>query len=528
MSEAYLRPDQVPPADAARVLGFLNRVRTAQELAEAVEIAGEVDIGIAISQRILNAREALGGEFRSLEEVAAIKYVGPERFTELVLTLSQVPEQPLAELYQQLMAEVQSLRAAVQGQVAAVPRYRLWLQAITPHAYVGQPVAIIVQVTDAAGQRQVGRLVRLAATWGRLRSVAGDSSEPGNSITIRTGVDGRARVTLLPPTSELITREQQAALESMLQRLDRTAETPLAAETIFQELAKQYEWVPNIQFRSAVDIYFHDFRPKLLDTINLRDTMRQWVYFESLVMAYVQEGAAAEGVGTSVEGSAVLNLRFKDWMGPWLQTFLQRARQQSDLSERLAGAVQVSGSAGAVLNGVYAQVNQFVGRQQGAIGQYSGRKLAGKALYELLNTGLTSLPTTVQGGLAPALQVAANTVPVTGAAVLANVGQAQSTTQRDLGVQLKAIEVGASAELVARIDGVETQLVAKVNQTDFDSFTDNASTQFVALGANVEALLGGTGITPVVPISIIPPPVIIDPIIIGGGFTPIIPPPIIP
>ena len=59
MSEAYLRPDQVPAADAARVLAFLHRVQTAQELADAVEIPDELDIGIAISRRILNAPTTL-------------------------------------------------------------------------------------------------------------------------------------------------------------------------------------------------------------------------------------------------------------------------------------------------------------------------------------------------------------------------------------------------------------------------------------------------------------------------------------
>jgi len=505
MSEAYLRPDQVPPTDAARVLGFLNRVQTAQELADAVEIANELDIGIAISRRILNAREELGGEFRSLDEVAAIKYVGPERFTELVLTLSQIPEMPLTQLYQQLLAQVQALQAAVQGGVGAGPRYQVLLQAITPHVYLGQPVTIVVQVMDAAGQRQIGRSVKLAVTWGRLSSPAAGLPEPGSSITVRTGVDGRARVTLWPPTLELITREQQAALESMLNRLDPLAETPLAVEPVLRELAKQYDWVPNIQYRAAVDVYFHDFRPKLLDTVNLRDHMRRWSFFESLVMAFVQDGAVGEGVGTSVEGSAVLDLRFRDWLGPWLQTYLRQAQEQSTLGESLTNVAQTGGAAGAMLNGVYAQVNQFIGKQQGAIGQYTGRKLASQALYDLLNTGITQLPARVRGGLAPALQIASNTVQVTGAAVLANLGQAQSAAERDLGAQLDA----------------------KVGREDFSSFTDNASTQFRALGANVEALLGGTGITPVVPITILNPPIVIDPIIIGGGFIPILPPPII-
>lgn len=91
----YIRPKDVPEEEAKRILGFLNAAKTAEEIAEAVEFPGERDIGVKTAQNILTAREKLG-KFTELQQVAEVRQVGPERFTELVTTLkkwivSQVP-----------------------------------------------------------------------------------------------------------------------------------------------------------------------------------------------------------------------------------------------------------------------------------------------------------------------------------------------------------------------------------------------------------------------------------------------------
>jgi hypothetical protein len=85
--ERYLRPEDVSPDHAREVLGFLNTAGTAEQIAAAVEIPGELDVGVRIAQRILARRQQLGG-FTDLEQVDAIPLIGPERFTEIVVTLS--------------------------------------------------------------------------------------------------------------------------------------------------------------------------------------------------------------------------------------------------------------------------------------------------------------------------------------------------------------------------------------------------------------------------------------------------------
>lgn len=85
--EEHIAPKDVPEDQARRVLSFLNKVKTAQEIADAVEFSGERDIGTKVAQRILDERKKLG-LFANLGQLDAVDQVGPERFTEIVRALS--------------------------------------------------------------------------------------------------------------------------------------------------------------------------------------------------------------------------------------------------------------------------------------------------------------------------------------------------------------------------------------------------------------------------------------------------------
>ena len=86
MTEAYVKPEDVSAEDVQKVLDFLNSAESAEEIAIAVEIPGERDVGIRVAQHILDRRRELGG-FTNLRQVADVQQVGPERFTEIVTTL---------------------------------------------------------------------------------------------------------------------------------------------------------------------------------------------------------------------------------------------------------------------------------------------------------------------------------------------------------------------------------------------------------------------------------------------------------
>ncbi len=86
MSKRILKPEDVPEVEAKRVLDFLNAARTAEEIAGAIEIPEERDVGLRVAQNILEDRARIG-RFRNLGQVFQVRQVGPERFTEIVNTL---------------------------------------------------------------------------------------------------------------------------------------------------------------------------------------------------------------------------------------------------------------------------------------------------------------------------------------------------------------------------------------------------------------------------------------------------------
>lgn len=64
MTERRIRPEEVGLTAAARILAFLNAAQTPAEIAEAVEIAGEHDIGLGVARRLLDPGPSWAGRSR--------------------------------------------------------------------------------------------------------------------------------------------------------------------------------------------------------------------------------------------------------------------------------------------------------------------------------------------------------------------------------------------------------------------------------------------------------------------------------
>lgn len=96
------------PVHQVAILAFLNRVRSAEEIAGHTgaktspvkddprrftggRAGGKgYDIGIKVAQRILDRRKELGGKFSSLNQLAGIAYFGEDKFHDLVYTFLHV------------------------------------------------------------------------------------------------------------------------------------------------------------------------------------------------------------------------------------------------------------------------------------------------------------------------------------------------------------------------------------------------------------------------------------------------------
>ena len=194
------------------------------------------------------------------------------------------------------MRELQDELAALRA-VAARPV--VTVQPLVEAPFLGEVVPLVVTVVDADGEPAVDAAVDLVATWGRLRASDGYSVDEGAALTVRTDIFGRAAATLTPPTSEDLQDVQQAALETSLATLDHAAPTPAEAVDGLRELARQYRWEAASDLRHAVDVYFRDFRPRLLDTVNFRDYLARWSYLESTVTASAVTTTSVDGAGNT-------------------------------------------------------------------------------------------------------------------------------------------------------------------------------------------------------------------------------------
>lgn len=466
--EEYLRPEDIRPEHAREVLDFLNSAETAEQIAAAVEIPGELDVGVRIAQRILDRRGQLGG-FTDLHQLATVPLVGSERFTEIVTTLSgaqvpMVPQAPSAELLREIRAlreQVKSLQAAIGDQPQVVVR------ALQEQPFLGQAVNLVVTVIEAGGKKpRVGAPLTLITTWGRLRAADGLISREGSAVTVRTDGNGKARALLVPPVSEDLLRVQQDTLEVALRLLDPDAITPREVESSLREIARQYRLDGNPQLRRAIDIYFQDFGKGLLETLNVRDYMLAWSYFDSTVLAYARDDTGSHA--TSVDATAALSIRFKNWLAPWLEKMESVARQsESQLAEDLSRAREEE-ETGALLGRVYVGVRDFVSAQRGLVGEYVGQRIAQTSLRNFLQSGIAGLTQEKQLAIFPALDAASHTVISSDASVLSAVGETRVELRQELDTKIDGVETRSVEMLDTRVGALQSQLDAKVNAIELN------------------------------------------------------------
>lgn len=502
----YLDPGQVDPERAKVVLEFLNAAKTPDEIATAIEFPGEPDIGVRLAERLLRAREELGG-FTDIKQVRAVRLIGPERFTEIVAAISGQPLPP--DPIEELRAEVAALRSRIgAGGAAGLPQRRLVLQTVEPNAYLGQPVSIVATLMDA-GEPAVDVQVTFVATRGALRASDGYATHHGHLISARTGVDGIVRLTALPTTTEELSPLQQDALSAMLVLLDPKAETPEAGAQGLRALAQQYSWEVNLALRQAIDIYVREFRPMLLDTVNIRENLSAWTFYDSAVLAF----APVEGDGTdgsSVSATAALHLRVRNWIPAFLEAFVALARAESGLTNELRELSRGAEDGARLVNDIYSSAAKYVGSQWGNVGAYVGRKVAEASIRTVIEQDLSQLPLDTRVAVFPALDGASKTLARTDTAVL----QAIVGTRRDITeTVIKRTDVlgdlggvlGTIAELESRVAllpdaedltslkaellvSMDTALATKVDSATFDTFRTDVTGQLGTVRTSMAAM----------------------------------------
>lgn len=360
-------------------------------------------------------------------------------------------ELALAQQLQELSATVAVLKDALGN------RLRVTLRALNDRSYLGQSVGIVAKVTDLlSGEPRADVPVTFASTWGRLESVAGYVLEKGNTLTELTDSDGLVAVTMIPPLSEELTPEQKAAVETLLQTCDPNAPTPQQVRARLQEMVTQYRWEANASFRESVDLFFQEFRPHLRETVGLRDRMLRWSYFESTVVAYAQGHDAADvTAATSVQSSAVLNLRFKDWLGPFLQTYVEMADDEDSLGNSLNNSKSGTRDGNELLGNFYGHIRDFVANERGLVGSHVGSRVAADSLRKFISNGLGDLPLGTRISVAEGLKVASGTIATAGVSVLEGFARTSTELRQELSTQLSG-ETGSALSNIRKSIQTET------------------------------------------------------------------------
>jgi hypothetical protein len=318
-----------------------------------------------------------------------------------------------------LKQEIEELRGLVAGLRAALSaRLQVTLRAGERHRFLGQPATFTATVTTGPDRAAaVDVPVTFVTSWGHLTPANLNAPGRGTTITVRTTASGTATVKLRPPVSSDLLVPQQETLQQTLDLLDPTAATPGDLALGLTWLANLYRWQTNVDLRRAIDIYVRDLGHDPLDPINERNALEAWSYVDALVTAFVQDDS-----GGAIEGAAAAPARFKDGLGPWLQTYRQLAATTSRLPGNLDWLAQGQERPGQVTDRVYQRIRTHVADQPGLIGERTGRTVAENAIRTFLQGDTEKLSPAVKVGLYPSLGDAESVVSAGSGAVLNAVG----------------------------------------------------------------------------------------------------------
>ncbi|MBN1931237.1 MAG: hypothetical protein JW786_06475 [Desulfobacterales bacterium] len=457
MLKSYIKPESLSAAEVQQVLEFLNGAQTIEEIADTIELPGELDVGLRVAQRLLNRRATLGGEFSNIQQVADTPYVGPERFTEIVAVLTgrriekiweggTVPAAVLQEL-RELREMVRSLRAGMGV------RYRISMRLAQAGLYLGQTAIVLVEVYDMKRKRPKANLpLTFATTWGTLETQIGFEKRHGSVVTARTDINGKAKIKIIGPTYEPLTNAQQSALDFALHGLDPAAATPNEAALELNDLVLQYQAKGNVDLRQAMDIYFHTRQEALSTAINRPTSNFEWPYFDALVTAYLHEDEEQVKYGNVAESTAVLKVRIKDWMEPWYQVYINRLNESCTICEDFNRLKDQVTDKGLLLDNMVNRLYSYASVEFGLIGKSAAEKVAQRQVAHFLHTGLDGLPFDTQKILFPALNLAAKNITTRQLGTLAVMGQVRTDITETVNAKFEELgDIGSFMEVVTSV-----------------------------------------------------------------------------
>lgn len=466
MPIVHIEPGDLSPDQAQRVLDFLNAATSAQQLDRDIEFPGEPDIGLRLGQRLLDAREALGGRFTQITQVRAVRLIGPDRFTEICVAALGLAPQRWVELF------YGGTPMAAQAETGLSVAIELRPQP----AWLGQTLTLTVHVRDRGGSARMGVPVLVHTGLGRLVAMFGFSRIEGEAVTVVTGADGRAELDLERPPSEPLSEIQQSALEHALGGLDASAPDPQKLVTGLAGMVETYLQERSYNLRRAVDVWVRDQREAMVDSLNAT----RWAFAWSVQSALLQADAlAADGSGSTL-ARAVATATWTNWVGAWLLALDQSLQRSGQIDQVLARASR--GADGKVLGQLLGQAQRFVASQPGLVAEWLGRKQLQTAAQRLVSSDLAGLDATARADVLTQLETAAREVRPTSLGSYTLVSQARQSLVKDIGQigQFNAEQLTQLRGLAGEIDRKAAAIDAQAQQIATLAGTVQSDRQFIS------------------------------------------------
>jgi hypothetical protein len=464
MAVLTLQPEDLTPAQAARVLDFLNRATSAAEIAARVEFPGELDIGVQLGQRLLNARTALGGTFTDLKQVDAVPLIGPERFTELCAALLGLDPRrwlqdfslfaqrqlQIADGFDQLLQQLAALEASTE-------RVQLNLTASPQPAWLGQALQLTVSVRDLRGRPLPNRRLTVEASVGMLEAAYGFAVQRARGVSVRTGADGTARLRLRFTTIEPLTADQQAALEDALGQLDAAADSPNLLHDAFMGIAAAYQEERRNTLRGALDIYARQWKAQFFDQVNPSNLGFNWPLETCVVRA---DGHPEDGGATGL-ATAVLVVHWKNWVGAWFEFLGEYLTQRAKLPAAFAKAKGRGASGYRLVDDLLGEAHGFVADQRGLAAEWLSQRVVKYAVNDFLGRELDDVDDPTQRAVFSNLEAAASQLTPSSRGAIAMVNQ----TRVDLDDKITTVG-GINAGVLEEIRGLHADMLARATQVD--------------------------------------------------------------
>ena len=458
MATVYLEPQDLTPAQAARVLTLLNGAASAQALAAAIEIPGEIDIGVRLAQRLLDARAALGGRFTDLGQVRAVRLIGPERFTEIcAAALGLDPRRWITQLgnftdrQAELEARLARLAALADGTLAQREGARLDLTAQPQPLWLGQALDVRLVCTDAAGRPLPGRRVTVTTSTGTLEVAFGYAVTRAAGVAVRTGADGSARLTLRLTPPDGLTAEQQALLEGALDTLDPQAESAADLGPALAALAQVYTRERAGTLRAALDLYARQYRAVFVDRLNFGGAGVAFPLETSVLRADLHGSDSAASLA-----HAVCVAHHRNWVGAWLDALGEYVAGRAALDAAFGDAARRGATGQRLVDDLVAEAQVYIAGLPGIAAQWAAQRRVDTAMQRYLARETANLDLPTRQGLFAQLTDAARQITPESRGTLAAVAQVKA----ELGTRIEQVG-GISGALADEMRGLRTEVVAR-------------------------------------------------------------------